>query len=47
MPAAAQTAPGAQAGADLPLLAGVAMLACLSPAIRAMRLDPMTILRHE
>ncbi len=29
------------------LLAGVAMLACLSPAYRTMRLDPMTILRHE
>jgi predicted permease len=29
------------------LLAGVAMLACLNPAIRAMRLDPMSILRHE
>jgi ABC-type antimicrobial peptide transport system permease subunit len=29
------------------LLACVAMLACLNPAFRVMRLDPMTILRHE
>jgi ABC-type lipoprotein release transport system permease subunit len=29
------------------LLAGAAMLACLNPAYRAMRLDPMTILRHD
>jgi ABC-type antimicrobial peptide transport system permease subunit len=29
------------------LLAGVAMLACLNPAYQAMKLDPMTILRHE
>jgi ABC-type lipoprotein release transport system permease subunit len=29
------------------LLAGVAMLACLNPAYQAMKLEPITVLRHE